>query len=354
MALRSTKTEDIPVILEIIRQAQQYLKEQGIDQWQDGYPKKDTIQTDMEHGVSYVYEENGKILGTMALIFEEEPTYQTIYEGAWETEGIPYATIHRIAVADEEKGNGIAGKMLAEAERICRERNVYTLRIDTHEENASMRTWIQKNGFFYCGWIYLASGAKRLAFEKRMERERRDMHRSTWRRCLKKEYIDSACEFRGKKARVSLSVLKELTGPLWVADRGGKVLIADTEYSWLQLAVDGEYFYMTSMFRPDGKLVQLYFDITGGTIWDDPENPCFDDMYLDVVLSADGYIAVLDEDELEEAYEKRIISKAEYERTLREGEKLKRYLEQNKEEMMEFCRTWYKNLMEKKRENAHG
>jgi len=344
MNLRKTRPEDCMQVVEIIRQAQVYLKEQGIDQWQDGYPNEESIASDIRNGVSYVYETEGTVLGTMALIFEKEPTYEVVYDGAWETEEIPYATIHRIAVADSQKGKGIAGKMLAEAERICRENKIHTLRVDTHEDNKSMQTWIKKTGFVYCGWIKLFSGAKRLAFEKRMDRDRRDMYRTGWQRCLEKEYMDSECEFRGKHARVSLSVLKKLTAPLWVPDRDGKILIADTEYSWLQLAVDGEYFYMTSMFDPEGNLLQLYFDITNGTIWDNPENPQFDDMYLDVVLSADGYVAVLDEDELNEAYQENIISKAEYMRTLEEGNKLKDYLETYKEEMMEFCREWYRKF----------
>lgn len=354
MAFRKTERKDIEQIMGIIHQAQCYLKEQNVDQWQDGYPNEAAFENDIANGVSYVLEENGSIIGTMALIFDKEPTYEVIYEGAWKTEELPYATIHRIAVEETQKGKEIAGKMLAQAQRICRESKVHNIRIDTHEDNRSMQQWLKKNGFEYCGWITLASGAKRLAFEKRISRNRKDMHRSTWHRCLQKEYIDSDCTFRGKKARVSLSILKELTGPLWVADRGGKTLIADTEYSWLQLAVSGEYFYMTSMFDPEGQLLQLYFDLTNGTIWENPENPAFDDMYLDIVLSADGYIAVLDEDELEEAYAERIISSKEYERTLSEGAKLKEYLENNKQEMMEFCRIWYRTLREGKKENSYG
>lgn len=354
MTFRKTKADDIPQIMKIVRLAQSYLKEQKVDQWQDGYPKEGTFEEDIKNGVSYVYEKEGRVIGTLALIFEKEPTYEVIYDGAWETEDIPYATIHRIAVQEEYKGNGIAGEMLAEAEKICKGQKVHSIRIDTHKENRSMQNWLKKNGFEYCGWIYLMSGAKRLAFEKRISRNRKDMYRSNWHRCLRKEYVDADCEFRGNQAKISLSVLKELTGPLWVPDRGGKALIADTDYSWLQLAVAGEYFYMTAMFDPEDKLHQMYFDITNGTILDNPDNPCFDDMYLDLVLTVDGYLIVLDEDELEEAYAERIISRKEYEKTLAEGAKLKEYLENNKEEMMEFCRSWYRRLREKQREANHG
>ena len=350
MTFRKTTTEDIPELMKIIQQAKTYLKEQGVNQWQDGYPNEEAFEEDIAKGVSYVLEEGETILGTLALIFGEDPTYQKIYDGAWKTEGIPYATIHRIAVAAEQKGKGIAGVMLAEAEKLCKGKKVHSIRIDTHRDNHSMHRFLFKSKFEPCGIIYLASGAPRVAYEKRISRNRKDMHRSDWHRCIRKEYAAAPCEFRGKKGRISLTVLRELTGPLWVADRGGKTLIADTDFSWLQLAVEGEYFYMTSMFNPEGKLRQLYFDITNGTIFEHPENPCFDDMYLDLVLSADGYISILDRDELDEAYADHVISQKEYERTLAEGKELEDYLENNKEEMMEFCRKWYQILKEKTRE----
>ena len=38
MNLISSKIKDIPDILRILSDAQKYLADQGVDQWQDGYP----------------------------------------------------------------------------------------------------------------------------------------------------------------------------------------------------------------------------------------------------------------------------------------------------------------------------
>ena len=43
MILRQTKLEDISRVMEIINQAKCYFKENGIDQWQDGYPNEETV-----------------------------------------------------------------------------------------------------------------------------------------------------------------------------------------------------------------------------------------------------------------------------------------------------------------------
>ena len=38
MKLRLTTTNDLTAVMTIINQAKVYFKEQGINQWQDGYP----------------------------------------------------------------------------------------------------------------------------------------------------------------------------------------------------------------------------------------------------------------------------------------------------------------------------
>ena len=39
------------------------------------------------------------------------------------------------------------------------------LRADTHADNIPMQSCLQKNGFAYCGVIYLANGDPRRAYE---------------------------------------------------------------------------------------------------------------------------------------------------------------------------------------------
>ena len=48
MIFRKATETDLNAIMNIISQAQNYLKEQGIDQWQNGYPNRQTIKKDIE------------------------------------------------------------------------------------------------------------------------------------------------------------------------------------------------------------------------------------------------------------------------------------------------------------------
>ena len=79
------------------------------------------------------------------------------------------ASIVVTSVDEECKGKGIAGAMMEAVEALCRERGVRSIKNDTHRDNKSMQRFQAKAGFEYCGIIYLADGAERIAFEKLIE-----------------------------------------------------------------------------------------------------------------------------------------------------------------------------------------
>ena len=54
MEFRKSTKSDVIKIMEIVKQAQEYFKSQGIDQWQNGYPNEEVINNDIENGESDV------------------------------------------------------------------------------------------------------------------------------------------------------------------------------------------------------------------------------------------------------------------------------------------------------------
>lgn len=165
MKFRRASESDLNGIMNIIKQAQEYFKEQGINQWQNNYPNTETIRNDISKGYGYVLADNGKIVGTVAVSFDGEKTYESIYDGKW-ISNLEYAVIHRMAIDSSLKGLGLASIIMKYIEDMCLNRGIHSIRIDTHEDNKSMQRLIEKNGFKYCGIIYLADNSKRLAFEK--------------------------------------------------------------------------------------------------------------------------------------------------------------------------------------------
>jgi len=165
MQIRKAIPADADAIMHIFRQAQAGLRIQGINQWQNGYPNMDIVDSDIASGKSLVCVENSRIASVFVLAFELEETYERIYCGQWESAG-QSGVIHRMAVEDSFKGRGLGREMISKAQQISLDFGIHSIKVDTHRDNGPMQGLLLNNHFLYCGVIYLADGQERLAYEK--------------------------------------------------------------------------------------------------------------------------------------------------------------------------------------------
>ena len=70
MILRKALFSELPVIWGILQQAIEQRKEDGSDQWQNGYPNEQTVHDDISKGYGYVLIDNNVILVYGAIIFD--------------------------------------------------------------------------------------------------------------------------------------------------------------------------------------------------------------------------------------------------------------------------------------------
>lgn len=169
LKIRHSHVEDLPRIMEIIAMAVDYMKENHIDQWSENYPDRGRFLQDIEKNESYICQIGGCIAATAALSLRDESNYEKIFEGRWKTSG-PYGVIHRIAVDDRFKGTGVAAAFVDHIEKMCINRGIYAVRVDTHRDNRSMDRFLRKHGFDRCGIIYVEDGTQRVAYEKELEK----------------------------------------------------------------------------------------------------------------------------------------------------------------------------------------
>lgn len=162
---KRAKDENINTIMAIIQRAQAYLKSQGIDQWQNNYPNIETISNDIQNSNGYILLKDNVIVGTVVIIFGPDKTYKSIYNGEWLTNG-KYAVLHRMAINSDYHGFGLATEMIKQAEVMCKDNGINSIKVDTHKENIAMQKRLLNSGFIYCGIIYLEDGNERMAFEK--------------------------------------------------------------------------------------------------------------------------------------------------------------------------------------------
>ena len=159
MIIRKTEMADLGAVLEIYESARSFMRDSGnATQWAGGYPGEENVIKDIEEGYGHVCECDGEIVAAFFFKVGDDPTYSYIEGGNWQNCD-PYAVIHRIAV--KYHGRGIADFIYSECFKLHP-----NLRIDTHRDNLPMQRSLAKNGFKYCGIIYLESGDERLAYQK--------------------------------------------------------------------------------------------------------------------------------------------------------------------------------------------
>lgn len=160
---------DIDSVMRMVEAAKERLRRRGVDQWQRGYPCRESIEADVAAGVGMALRDDGGIAAYGAVIFTGEQAYDHICGGEWLTGG-PYAVVHRLCVAEKRLGCGCATEFMRRTEEFVRPRAA-SIRIDTHPDNIPMQGLIRKAGFVYCGDVTIES--RRLAFEKPLGRTER-------------------------------------------------------------------------------------------------------------------------------------------------------------------------------------
>lgn len=155
------------IAVDIIEQGRTYLKEQGIDQWQNGYPDENSIRQDILNEKGYFLTDGQHIFAYLCMDFDGEPAYNHI-RGRWLTDpNADYMVIHRLAFNAQYRGKGLSSEIFNLAEQFCKEKGIQSIRVDTDENNKIMQHIMNKAGFTYCGTIWFA-GSSKLAYEKVM------------------------------------------------------------------------------------------------------------------------------------------------------------------------------------------
>ena len=170
LIFRQAQSCETDRIMQIIRQAQARMHAAGSRQWQDGYPAPGHISADIGRNRGYVLCKPGvegplSVIAYGAVVFDGEPAYDAI-DGQWLTDE-PYVLVHRIAVADGERGRGVAAEFMRRVEAMACGRGTGSMRVDTNFDNRYMLRMLGRLGFVYCGKVRYRSG-ERLAYEKRI------------------------------------------------------------------------------------------------------------------------------------------------------------------------------------------
>ena len=161
MEIRLAFPNEVDAIMQVIEEAKKCLADAGSTQWQNGYPNTETIIDDIISGQAYVALEEGELLAYAAVTNSPEKSYEAIYDGDWQGKETEYLVFHRIAVASDVQGQGVAQTFL---EGLIEGFDYLDFRSDTHDQNKVMQHIFEKLGFKQVGKVPV--DGERLAYQK--------------------------------------------------------------------------------------------------------------------------------------------------------------------------------------------
>ena len=172
----------------------------------------------------------------------------------------------------------------------------------------------------------------------------RSLRRDEWKSITQKNTKSLKIEEEGFVGTIGLLTIEEIEKPLVVSYPKYNVTIADKGYKWLQFAPKNENWWLTVLYDDKDNLIESYFDITKSNDFEDEDNPTFIDMFLDVVFSKEREPVILDEDELKQALDEKLITKQEYEFAFFLAKSIIKGYNRNKAKYYAFIDRFYQKL----------
>jgi len=147
------RQHQIDEIIALTKACGKHMRENGIDQWDENYPDRKSIEQDIATSTLYAYSEEDQIIGIVVLNENQDEEYQEIN---WSTkESDRNLVVHRLAVLPEHQGKGIARKLMDFSEGLAKEKNYDAIRLDTFSQNPRNQKFYLNRGYTDLGPVFL-------------------------------------------------------------------------------------------------------------------------------------------------------------------------------------------------------
>lgn len=142
-----------------------------------------------------------------------------------------------------------------------------------------------------------------------------------------------------------LTKVKEVEKPWIINDEDFTGCILNENYVWLEIYPDNEKYAITVMYDDKKNLIEWYFDMVKSN---EIENgiPYINDLYLDLVIRRNGNQIVLDEDELEDALNRKDITQEDFDMAYKTMREIQNKYGDNLEELINLTNKLYREFDE--------
>lgn len=163
--IRKATKEDLPAVKSLTEACAKTLQEKHIFQWNEHYPSREKLATDIQKNELYLWEEANVIISIMTLTSTMATVYGDVH---WLTPNKDNLYLHRLATHPGHWGKGYARKMMDFAEKRAKQNNFTSVRLDTFSKNKRNLRFYKARDYKRLGVIYFPdkSSAPFYCYEK--------------------------------------------------------------------------------------------------------------------------------------------------------------------------------------------
>lgn len=147
----------------IVKEATRRMDEQGIPQWDEVYPDRETLARDIEKREMYVIEMDARVAGFIVMNEEQPPEYGAV---EWTYPGRAVA-IHRLTIDPDVQRRGLATRLMDFAEETAADKGCDCIRLDAFTRNPAALALYETRGYGKVGVVRFRKG-EFFCYEKKL------------------------------------------------------------------------------------------------------------------------------------------------------------------------------------------
>lgn len=148
-------THDADGAMAVVRTCVADMLAKGIEQWDEVYPDRSTIERDIAEETLYLAMQAGGCRGIIALDERQSNEYRAV---RWESAGGKMLVVHRLAIDPAAQGQGIASRLMDFAEEHGRRNGYAGIRLDAFAGNPRALRLYNRRGYRMAGAVTFRKG----------------------------------------------------------------------------------------------------------------------------------------------------------------------------------------------------
>jgi ribosomal protein S18 acetylase RimI-like enzyme len=155
MRITRAKERHVTPAWALMERCRHALEVQGIHQWDDVYPARETVANDVRRGALFVLEDaDGNAVACVSLDDQQSEEYASL---AW-TGSEPALVVHRLCVDPGFQGRGYARQLMDFAESYAAQHGYASVRLDAYTANERSVDLYRRRGYREVGQVRFPRG----------------------------------------------------------------------------------------------------------------------------------------------------------------------------------------------------